>query len=99
MDLMHGTGREIARGEAVEKELDVFITRRHEKRRESEPERELEELWKESERREEARRREENRAGWYGWHRHRAALYARLSAEHGAKAEKLMEDRPKGDAA
>ena len=50
-----------------------------------------EEAWMESERREAARRRAENRVGWYSWHMHRAELYGRLSAEHAATAEGLLE--------
>ena len=45
----------------------------------------------ESERREAARRRAENRVGWSSWHMHRAVLYGRLSAEHAATAEGLLE--------
>jgi hypothetical protein len=89
---MQGIGREIAAGEAVEHELDAFISRRHEQRRKSEPERELEAVWKASERVQEAARRRENRAGWYGWHMHRAELYGRLSREHAAAAEGLTEE-------
>ena len=62
------SGRNIAAGEAVEHELDAFISRRHEQRLKSEPECELEAAWKTSERRQEAARRREARAGWYGWH-------------------------------
>ena len=85
-------GRDIAAGEAVEHELDAFISRRHEQRRKSEPEHEAEALWKAFERRQEALRRQENAAAWHGWHVHRAQLYARLSAEHEAAAEELMEE-------
>ncbi len=81
-------GREIATGERAE--LDSFISRRHEQRRKSEPERKLEAAWAEAERREAARRRQENRVGWYGWHMDRATLYARLSAEHEVAAAGLM---------
>ncbi len=81
-------GREIATGERAE--LDSFISRRHEQRRKSEPERKLEAAWAEAERREAARRRQENRVGWYGWHMDRATLYARLSAEHKVAAAGLM---------
>ncbi len=84
--------RDIAAGEAVEHELDAFISRRHEQRRKSESERELEAVWRASERVLEAARRREARAGWYSWHAHRAELYARLSAEHEAAAEGLMEE-------
>lgn len=83
-------GREIATGERAEAELDSFISRRHEQRRKSEPERELEAAWVDAERREAARRRQENRVGWYGWHMDRATLYARLSAEHEVAAAGLM---------
>lgn len=93
MDVMEpgaAIGREIAAGEAVEHELDAFISRRHEQRRKSEPEREAEAAWRESERREVARRRAENRVGWYGWHMHRAELYGRLSREHRDTAEGML---------
>ena len=83
-------GRDIARGERAEAEIDSFISRRDEQRRKSEPERELEAVWRASERVQEARRREENAAAWYSWHARRAALYARLSAEHAATAEGLL---------
>ena len=58
-----GIGRETATGERAEAELDSFISRRHDQRRKSEPERDLEAAWVEAERREVARRRAENRAG------------------------------------
>ena len=93
MDVMEpgaAIGREIATGEGAEAELSAFISRRHEQRRKSEPERVLEAAWVEAERREAARRRAENRAGWYGWHLDRADLYARLSREHAAAAEGLL---------
>ncbi len=89
VDLMSGVGREIATGERAEAELSAFISRRHERRRQTEGERELEAAWMEAERREAGRRRAENRQGWHGWHSHRAALYRRLSAEHEAAAERL----------
>ena len=38
-------GREIASGEAVEHELDAFVSRRHDQRVKSEGERAAEELW------------------------------------------------------
>jgi hypothetical protein len=85
-------GRDIAAGEAVEHELDAFISRWHEQRLKSAPEREAEAVWKASERRQEAARRRENHARWYGWHMHRAELYGRLSREHAATAEELMQE-------
>ncbi len=86
-----GISRDIAAGERAETEIDSFISRRHEQRRKSEPEREMEAVWRAYERVQEAARRRENRAGWYGWHMHRAELYGRLSREHAATAEGLME--------
>lgn len=94
MDVMRepgaAIGRDIAAGEAVEHELDSFISRRHEQRRKSEGERATEDAWREAERRQEARRWAENRAGWYSWHLDRAELYGRWSAEHAATAEGLL---------
>jgi hypothetical protein len=87
-----GIGRDIAKGEAVETEIDVFISRRDAERRKSEPERELEAVWRAFERIHEAARRREARAGWYSWHAHRAELYGRLSREHAATAEELLQD-------
>jgi hypothetical protein len=46
-----GIGRDIGRGEATERELDAFISKRHEQRVKSEGERQAEEAWRESERR------------------------------------------------
>ena len=90
-----GIGREIAAGEAVEKELDSFISRRDAERRKSEGDRAEEEKWMKSERRHDQYRRAENRAAWYGWHmdqaeRHRRNLGA-LVAQHEAAAERLMQ--------
>jgi len=85
-------GREIATGDAADKELNRFIERHHEQREKSEGEAETEALWRAASPLQEARRRREARAGWYGWHVHRAELYARLSAEHEAAAEGLMEE-------
>ena len=91
MGTFRGIGWEIATGNRADAEVDAFISRRHEQRRKSEPERETEAVWVEAERREAARRRAENRAGWWcSWHLHRASLYARLSAEHQATADGLM---------
>ncbi len=84
-------GREMAAGDRADAEVDAFISRRHDRRATGEGERPAEEAWMESERREAARRRAENRVGWYSWHMHRAELYGRLSAEHAATAEGLLE--------
>jgi hypothetical protein len=81
----------MASGERADAQIDAFITRRDAKRRESEGDRTSEAAWREAERRLETRRRAENRVGWYGWHMHRAELYGRMSREHAATAERLME--------
>jgi hypothetical protein len=56
--------REIAAGEHVQKEIDQFISRRHDQRLKAEGEREGEAAWRESVRRYNARRSEEMRAAW-----------------------------------
>jgi hypothetical protein len=87
----------VARGEAVEKELDTMIRRRDERRRETEGERRERELWQESERRHAERRREVNRLAWASYHRqqaerHRATL-TDLVVFHEAQAEKYAEKK------
>jgi hypothetical protein len=87
---------DIAQGEKVEGELDIFISRRDTQRRRVEGERPEHEIWQESEDRYNARRRREMRAQWYGWHcdqaeRHRRTLEA-LIAHHELEAEKLCSD-------
>ena len=94
-----GIGCDIGRGEAVEYELDAFISKRHEQRVKSEGERQAEEAWRESERREELRRREENRGGWLSWYRRLERGYLERAAECGRRADALEIDRatqPKG---
>ncbi len=86
-------GRDIAKGEAVEHELDAFISKRHDARVAAEGEREAEAVWVESERRHNARRREEHRAAWCEYHRdqaqrHRAVLEG-LIAHHTEQAARL----------
>ncbi len=70
---------DISRGEAMEKELDGLIRRRHDARVRDEGERREEELWRESERRHAEMRSRQNRAAWADYHaeqaaRHRAVL-------------------------
>jgi hypothetical protein len=85
----------VARGEAVEKELDLMIRRRDDKRVESEGERAAEELWAESERRHAERRREVNRLAWCRYHEDQAArmsaVLEALIGHHQAEAEKYRE--------
>ena len=83
--------RDISAGEQVEKELDGFISRRHDQRVRSEGERAVEESWRESERREEARRAEEEHAGRIGVFRHLQRVYAARSRECGHAAAELEE--------
>ena len=83
---------EIARSETVEKDLDGLITRRHEKRKATEGERAVEEMWAESERRHTAQRRAENRMAWTEHHERMYRVHARLAAEHAARAVGLTEE-------
>jgi hypothetical protein len=92
--------RDIARGEATEKELDRLITRRHDARVSSEGERQAEEMWQESERKYAERRREANRQAWTSFHeeqaeRHRAVLES-LIAFHEEQAAKLLNPQQEG---
>ena len=87
-----GIGCDIGRGEAVEYEIDAFISKRHEQRVKSGGERQLEEAWRESERREKLRRREENRGGWLSWYRRLECGYLERTAECGRRAEALEID-------
>ena len=81
--------------EAAEAQLERFISQRHEKRVQSEGERQAEEMWMESVARFNERERRQIRAEWYGWHcdqaqRHRRTLES-LIAHHEGEAEKLLE--------
>jgi hypothetical protein len=84
---------DITHSEHVEKELDLLISRRHDKRVKDEGERLEEELWRESERRHAEHRREQNRLAWLDYHRAAAERTRRtleaLVSDHEAKAEKL----------
>jgi hypothetical protein len=86
---------DIARGELVEKELDVMIAKRSRKVESDE----REELWKESVRRYNARRRETNRLAWCEYFERLAASLRSRAEEYDQRAQTLMEDEPKGDAA
>jgi hypothetical protein len=85
--------RDIAAGEHVEKEIDQFISRRHDQRVKAEGERAAEEAWGESTRAYEEKRRQVARLEWHAFHcgqaeRHRRTLEA-LIACHEAAAERL----------
>jgi hypothetical protein len=100
--LNRNLGSPTAPGEAVEQELDAFISRRDADRVKSEGERVTEEAWMESERRYNARRHEENRLARVEYHssqvvRLRAVLES-LIAGHEEQVAKLTEAQPKGAA-
>ena len=84
--------RDIRQGEKVEKELDILITRRHEKRRQAEGERQEEELWRESERRHAEQRREENRLAWCEHFERMRTLHGALADEYDGKLKRLGGD-------
>ena len=84
---------DIARGELVEKELDILITRRS-RRKDSE---EASETWQESVRAYEEKRRQMARLEWHAFHcgqaeRHRRTLEDLIS-HHETQAAKLCEGR------
>lgn len=79
--------RDISRGEAVEAEINSFITKRHNDRAASEGERLVEEAWKVAERREDARRRVEEGHARLAWAKHLRGVYTRRKEEY----ERLVE--------
>ena len=85
---------DIAKGEAVEHELDAMIRRRHDQRTTEEAHRPSEELWAESVRVYNARREVEAREAWAAYHRSAAerieTTAAQIAAEHRARAEMLL---------
>ena len=92
---------DVARADAVDAELDRFISKRASQDRRPDPD-EQEELWKASVARHNANRHEEMRAAWCEHHqgqaaRHRAVLES-LIARHEEEAAKLMDIEPKGAA-
>ena len=93
---------DITHSEHVEKELDLLISRRHDKRVKDEGERLEEELWRESERRHTEHRREQNRLAWLDYHRAAAESARRtleaLIARHEAAAEMLENEYHKKSA-
>jgi hypothetical protein len=84
--------RDIAAGEHVEKEIDQFISRRHDQRVSAEGERDEEAAWRESVRRYNARRREENRLAWCEYFSRLAGTLRARAAEYDQRAA-LLEDR------
>ena len=82
---------DVARGEHVEGELDVFITRRHGKRVAEEGERAAEDMWRESVARFHERSEAEIRSRWIDYHQNLCRLHTQLAAEHEEKAQRLLE--------
>jgi hypothetical protein len=80
-------GRNLPTGESAERELDRFISSRHEKRVATEGERTVEEAWKASEGREEGRRRAEEGHARLVWAKHLRGVYAARKEEY----ERLVE--------
>jgi hypothetical protein len=83
-----GIGRQIGRGEAVERELDAMIERRS---RQKDPDEESE-LWRESVRAYEEKRRQMARLEWHAFHcgqaeRHRRTLEELINYHEGAAAQ------------
>jgi hypothetical protein len=81
----------VARSEIVEKELDAMI-RRHDQRRQTEGDRQAEELWRESVARFHERSEAEMRSRWIEYEQHMTELHTRLAEEHREKAQKLLEE-------
>jgi hypothetical protein len=88
-------GRDISRGEATEKEIDAFISKRHRDRVATERERLAEETWAASERAYFARRDEERRLELLSYHEGQAerlsGVLGALVSHHEAEAEKYRQ--------
>lgn len=96
--------RDIAKGEAVEYELDRFISARHDRRVIEEGERAEEEAaWRESTRKAEEKRRIQARHEWHAFHCDQASRHRRnlelLARYHEERAEELMTAELPEDAA
>jgi Lon protease-like protein len=88
--------------EAAEAQLERFITQRHEKRVQTEGEREAEEMWMESVARYQERERRQIRAEWCDYHRAAAERARRtleaLISHHEEQAQRLLEPEVPDDA-
>jgi hypothetical protein len=93
-------GRDIGRGEAVEHELDAFISKRHEQRLKTEGERPIEEAWRERERESAARRptgeRSSGAAGLSGIGAWSAATWSGLLSAGGGRTPWRQTQQPNG---
>jgi hypothetical protein len=95
-----GLSRDISNGEAVEADLEAFITRRHGYRVAKEDHRPSEDIYEESTRRYQEKRRAQARYRWHLYHTAQAERLRRtleaLAAHHEEQAATLMDVRPKG---
>jgi hypothetical protein len=95
VDVAHEPGRFISRdithSEQIEKELDTFISKRHDQRVAAEGGRPAEAAWRESERRVAARRRLEESLGRLEWANNLRGVYAKRTEEYMRLIE-TMED-------
>ncbi len=81
-----------AKGEQVEPELDAFTARRDKERRQTQGERDREELWQQSVRRYHERQQADHRAAWHEYEMRLYRIHSGLAAEHLASAENLEAD-------
>jgi hypothetical protein len=97
-----GLSRDISKGEAVEADLEAFITRRHDYRVAKEGHRPSEEMYEESTRRYQEQMRATARVEWHLHHVSQAERLKRtleaLVVDHEEQASKLMDTQPKGAA-
>jgi hypothetical protein len=83
--------RAIATGEKVEKELDILITRRHDKREDEESDFPSEEMYEQSSPRYADQQREENRVAWCTHFERMRTLHWGLADEYEQKLKRLEE--------
>jgi hypothetical protein len=88
---------DVARADTVDAELERLVSRRASQDRRPDPD-EQEELWKASVRRFNARRQEENRLAWCVYFERLATGLRSRAEEYDQRAQRLMEDQPKGAA-
>jgi hypothetical protein len=79
---------ELAETGRLESELDQFIEKRALQAKDAQN---VEDLWAKSAARARRRRQEENRTLWVEFHSRLSRSHARISAEHEAKAQTLLE--------
>ncbi len=80
----------IARGEVAEAQIEAFISRRDEKRWQSEGERDQEALWAASVARYHEKIRRQNRWEWVRYFDRQAAAHAAIAEDYRERAEALI---------